>query len=287
MGSKKEITMTALRDTRRPLEYWDEMIALQQEFFHSKDRVALYKEKLESGVEVAEAVDFLQSTYAEKFLEDITYCYCRGDSLDEIKKKYIDGGIDRFVFTCGEFDKHREKLDMPYWQDRLVKPNDVHSAYSMTSWFVCFEADPKKIERIAPYIAKAGVDRLIDTVLQKYQPDREISSEDKCVRTFKLLQSVLDVDEAKAIKNIEKYLSTWGKLMGTLKGLRSIGLTGTEGATSNESLIANLDTVKNISYRGFWAWEVAMVVRAFGIDDSSFSDHEFYPKDLARYRPDA
>jgi len=283
--------MTTQRDTRRPLEFWDEMLALQQEHAHSRDHVALYKERIESAEAStkSDSIYFLKKGYAERYLEDVTYCYCRGDSLDEIKEKYIDGGIDRYVFTCGEIDKHREDIEDSscFWQSELFHPNDIHSAYSMMCWFVCFEADTKKLGRIAPYIARAGRDRLIDTILQKYQPDREIANEDRAVRTFKLLQSVMDVDEAKAIKNLEKYLANWGKLMGTLKGLRSIGLLGTRGAKSNESLIANLDTIENISYRGFWAWEVALVVRVFGIDDSSFCDHEFYPKDLAHYKPGA
>lgn len=279
--------MTELRDTRRPIEFWNEMLALQHEYFHSKDRFAMYNERVQSGEDLESAIGSLSGLYTEAYLEDITYSYCRGDDLDGIKEKYIDGGIDRFILTCDEFDKHKDKLE-PYsrcWNPGLQQPHNVHSAYSMICWFVCFEADPEKLGRIAPYIGVPGIDRLVDTVLQKYDPDREVASEDQCRRTFKLLQSVMDVDEATAIENLQKYLASWGKQMGTLKGLKSVGVTGTEGAKSNESLIANLDTIKNISYRGFWAWEVALVVRHFGIDDSSFRDHEFYPKDLADYRP--
>lgn len=285
MDSHNRHTMIKPRDTRRPLEFWNDRLASKHKVFHSKDQVAIYRESLQSGSSAPPEIRDLQRKYCELYLEDITFSYCRGDSLDEIKEKYIDKGIDRYVFTCDEIDKHKEEIRRPYWEHQLFYPHEVHSAYSMICWFVCFEADPKKLGRIAPYLAIAGKDRLVDTILQKYQPDREIAEEDKCGRTFKLLQSVMDVDEAKAIKNLEKYLANWGKLMGTLKGLRSIGVTGTEGAKSNESLIANLDTVKNIRYRGFWAWEVALVVRFFNIDDSSFCDHEFYPKDFARYRP--
>ena len=281
--------MAMPRDTRKPVEYWDEMLALKHQHFHSKDNVAKYNERMQGMSEGVQPVFGLMNSHASYYLEDITYCYCRGDDLDEIKSKYIDEGIDRFIFVCGEIEKYRshENMDSPYWEGNLFYPNEIHSALSMISWFVCFGADSQKMEQIAPYIAAAGKDRLIDTILKKYQPNREIATEDICGRTFKLLQSVLDTDKKKAIKNLEKYLANWGKLMGTLKGLRSIGLLGTRGAKSNESLIANLDTIKNISYRGFWAWEVALVVRFFDIDDSSFCDHEFYPKDLARYKQGA
>ncbi|KAG0929670.1 hypothetical protein G6F31_017268 [Rhizopus arrhizus] len=38
-------------------------------------------------------------------------------------------------------------------------------------------------------------------------------------------------------------------------------------------------------YMGYWAFEAALVVMLFDIDDSSFRDHEYYPADLvAHYR---
>jgi len=259
--------MTTPRDTRRPLEFWNDRLASKHKYFHSKDQVADYKKRIKDDCEPWKAIEPLTGAYTDHYLEDVAYRYCRGDSLDEIRKDQIDEGIDRFVYACDEIDRMGDALEVHsrYWQSMLFYPNDVHSAYCIVSWFVCFEADPHKLGRIAPRIAIAGKDRLIDTILQRYQPDREIAAEDRCGRTFKLLQSVMDVDKAKAIKNLEKYLATWGKLMGTLKGLRSIGVAGTERAKSNESLIANLDTIKNVSYCGFWAWEVALVVRIFDV----------------------
>lgn len=279
--------MTELRDTRRPLEYWNRRLQSRNEKIHSADRVGLYHEGLASGEEVAKMVRTLKHLYTSYYLEDVTYRYCRGDDLDDIKAQVIDESMDRFIFTCDEIEKHRDKLDKPFWQDLLFYPNDVHSVYSMLSWFILFEADPAKLGYIAPYIAQAGKDRLVDTILQRCQPDREVATEDKCGRTFKLLQSVMDVDENKAIKNLEKYLASWGKLMGTLKSLSTIGTFIPRGAKSNETLLAIDLEEQNDNYIGFWAWEVALVVRVFGIDDSSFCDHEFYPKDLANYKPGA
>ncbi len=37
------------------------------------------------------------------------------------------------------------------------------------------------------------------------------------------------------------------------------------------------------SYFGYWAFEVAATVKAYGLDDASFANHRYYPKDLARY----
>jgi hypothetical protein len=36
-------------------------------------------------------------------------------------------------------------------------------------------------------------------------------------------------------------------------------------------------------YFGYWAFDIAAAVAAFGLDDSAFSDHKYYPKELAHY----
>ncbi|MDR1450609.1 MAG: DUF1911 domain-containing protein [Propionibacteriaceae bacterium] len=39
----------------------------------------------------------------------------------------------------------------------------------------------------------------------------------------------------------------------------------------------------SIRYFGYWAWEIAATVRAYHLDDSTFSDCKYYPTDLAHY----
>jgi hypothetical protein len=36
-------------------------------------------------------------------------------------------------------------------------------------------------------------------------------------------------------------------------------------------------------YFGYWAFDIAVCAKAFGLDDSSFCDHKYYPRDLAHY----
>ncbi|WP_415839162.1 PoNe immunity protein domain-containing protein, partial [Pseudoalteromonas maricaloris] len=40
----------------------------------------------------------------------------------------------------------------------------------------------------------------------------------------------------------------------------------------------------NDAYDGYWCWEIALVVKLFNIDDSSFIDHPYYPKDLVHWQ---
>jgi hypothetical protein len=43
------------------------------------------------------------------------------------------------------------------------------------------------------------------------------------------------------------------------------------------------DIRSGISYYGYWSWEAAAVTWLLGIDDTSYRDHQFYPKDLVDF----
>jgi hypothetical protein len=42
--------------------------------------------------------------------------------------------------------------------------------------------------------------------------------------------------------------------------------------------------LKDRGYGGYWAWEVAAVVKVMGLDDSSFKDHPYYPYDMVHWK---
>ncbi|MEF2130468.1 PoNe immunity protein domain-containing protein [Pseudoalteromonas maricaloris] len=46
----------------------------------------------------------------------------------------------------------------------------------------------------------------------------------------------------------------------------------------------DIHLLDNDAYDGYWCWEIALVVKLFNIDDSSFIDHPYYPKDLVHWQ---
>ena len=44
--------------------------------------------------------------------------------------------------------------------------------------------------------------------------------------------------------------------------------------------------LKTSSYRGYWAWEVAAVVKILQIDDSDLKDNPYYPYDMVHWEED-
>ncbi len=80
---------------------------------------------------------------------------------------------------------------------------------------------------------------------------------------FKTLREVIKtVDKEKCVGLIKRYLeSEWYNIQ-------------------SETGIKNLHNNIHDLYYGYWSFEVAAVVKIMGLDDSSFIDHKYYPKDL-------
>jgi hypothetical protein len=41
--------------------------------------------------------------------------------------------------------------------------------------------------------------------------------------------------------------------------------------------------LKDKGYSGYWAWEVASVIKVLGLDDSSFKENPYYPYDMVHW----
>ncbi len=116
----------------------------------------------------------------------------------------------------------------------------------------------------------AEMDALVDRVMAVYLPDRPIAEElrDFYASRYRPLLKLLDAQPDKRPGLLKKYLDSWPKRLGD---------QGPEGRRPKH---------QTPGYRGYWCFEAAAVVAAFGIDDSGFIDHEYYPGELMRWRKD-
>lgn len=92
-----------------------------------------------------------------------------------------------------------------------------------------------------------------DTSVQKYEPFKRIYKKG----------SLETID----IKQVKSYLNNW--------------YLNTNYLTWHKSL-KSIDMEK-FSYFGYWSFESAAIVAIKGLDDSSFRNNEYYPKDLVDY----
>ncbi|PTS96017.1 hypothetical protein DBR11_19980, partial [Pedobacter sp. HMWF019] len=54
---------------------------------------------------------------------------------------------------------------------------------------------------------------------------------------------------------------------------------------TRETLQGSYESHKTKFYAGYWAWELAALVKVMGLDDSSFEDNAYYPYDLVHWVP--
>lgn len=271
------------RDTRMPREHWDRMADRLEKFRSTEIARALYEDLLEKRPTSSPIYGFEYAAVCN-VLFSINYFYSRGDSLDTLRSTVLATALENAFFVQEVFDDPGEQIiDARQFFSHFGAPCSVHSAYTMLSWCVCLDADVDTMRKLARTIAEPGADRLVDTVLQRYDPERVVAAGPAAPRVFGLLDRAIDADPAGRIALLSRYLDNWGKFMGMLKGRYSLG-GGDRAmrAKSNSDLEAEKRLNKN--YLGWWAWEVALVVRVLGVDDSSFADHVLYPVDLARYR---
>ncbi len=283
-GSETETPKTAfkVRDTRRPIEYWDKKdasLAKYRSIERSRELYRMACERRPDGCPLSSLLD----RGIRVFLNSVCYFYSRGDDIDEIRQKSLMPAIENSLFFQTELAEHPERAGWPYLNSVGKNPTGAYESYVFLAYFVCLGADAETMRALSPLMAKAGEDRLVDLILSQYEPDRIIADKAAQPRIFGDLDKLIDATPEERIKLIEHYLDRWAVQISKLKGLALLGgVGGLEGAKSNADLEEEGFLAPN--YKGWWAWEVALMVRVFGIDDTSFADHILYPLDLARYR---
>ena len=130
------------------------------------------------------------------------------------------------------------------------------------SFAYCFDMGEVYYKQVLDLIANQGQDALLDEISVKLGDVERPVSESLLYKTrFNKLYKVIQAGPDKRPKLMLAYLDAWYKL---------------EGSPENHLM-------DNDSYRGYWSWEAALVTKLYGIDDSLFIDHEYYPKDLVHW----
>jgi len=209
--------------------------------------------------------------------------YTGGCDVQAIRNECLVPALLNSPFYKTELERYADELPEKYFFPLQQDPDEVYDAYVFLTWCVCLDGDPALIAEIAPVIAKPGEDRLIDLILQRYDSNRTVATKTINPKVFAQLTKVIDASPANRIKLMERHLDKWAVKISKLRGVGlGGGISSLKGAKSNEDMRKEAFIKPN--YTGWWAWEVALLVRVFDIDDTSFADHPLYPVELARYR---
>lgn len=117
-----------------------------------------------------------------------------------------------------------------------------------------FEADDQKAE-----------DALLDKLVLLILPDRKQGIKLQHPKAYQPLFDAINAAKEEQPKLMQKFLKGW------YKSMRKCGWYD-----------IHLSPGK-YNFNGYWCWEAAMVTLLYDMDDSSYRDMPFYPKDMVDY----
>lgn len=240
------------REPLRDSAYWQEWIkdcidAVQER--QDKLKVTPFPEKWKKN-------SITQSLYYDcKRL--ITLKYSGEASVEEIKDDYPQL-IEAWVaynqnISTGDNKKH------------LLLTNDYYRVLTLISWGIVFNAPVDLFQKIANHIHSNGEDALIETLLATKLTGRTTTDKLIYPKSFELLYKATQTKGEEQIALVKEYLSNWYKNMKDFINYDAHKAKGEGG------------------FEGYWSFETAAIVVLYNIDDSSFRDMDFYPKDMVEF----
>lgn len=117
-----------------------------------------------------------------------------------------------------------------------------------------FEADDQKAE-----------DGLLDKLTSFVQPDRKQGNKLQHPKAYQPLFDAVNASKDEQPKLMQKFLKGW------YKSMRKCGWHDVHLGVGKDG------------FPGYWCWEAAMATLLYDMDDSSYRDMPFYPKDMVDY----
>jgi hypothetical protein len=182
--------------------------------------------------------------------------YSRGYDVADIKDD-LTNAIKWFV----TYEQHPDHDTFRF--DLLDYYTDTLRLYALG---VLLKVDNTLLSDFLSVVKNEGEDALFDTLARFTQPGRQVGNKLLFTATYQLLWTVVQsADPAEQVINMQKFLKGWYKSMRKISWHDHHLSVGKDG------------------FSGYWCWEAALVTALYNIDDSSYRDMPFYPKDLADY----
>ncbi|KIP98350.1 hypothetical protein RU07_22135 [Agrobacterium tumefaciens] len=194
-------------------------------------------------------------------LQLVIYQYSRGDSFDEIRPnvwrwielKELQARV--YATTPAEFHKVRAMYER-------VTLDTVYDALTMMAFSKALHFSGDERKRLLKAIGHSGEDALIDIAAVKMGDNvRQASSTSKFPKVYGPLLEIWGSDPERRADAVVAYGKSWKKKMRPIYW--SDNLNGGEGA-----------------YFGYWAFELALSVILFNIDDKALRANPYYPADV-------
>lgn len=248
-----------LRDKIRNIEYYNDRVNFRLKIIEKKIKKVQPNSQFE--VEVKMKGSF-------RLVSDSLYLlhqkYTRGDDLSEFKPLLLN------MLTYRQWQKDyadalpdQEQVARIGWEE--IREDYLEDHLKWLSFAYCLNMDKAYYLKVLSLIGNPGQDALFDQIaIALGDADREIAADTLFKKRFDKLYKVVAGSPEQRPTFAKDYLDAWY----VLEGSPDYHLMATD------------------AYIGYWCWEIALVVKVFNIDDSSFINHPYYPKDLVHWQED-
>jgi len=245
------------RDTRKQEPYFSKWIEYdEQTSLERQARIDAGKLRPYGAVQAASRLFDVQ-------VHRLVMRYSRGDDMNVLvgDLRSTLAARTQLKNLCDALPDDEQKLREMY--ERLSA-----DSYPEYMWWLAFTValgmDKSYIQQALELIDNTGQDGLLDRIAVALgDTDRSVVSGVLYKQHAPLLEA-LDGPEARRAAAVKKFLDGW------YKGSRNVYWHGN-------------DKGDDTGYMGYWAFEAALVVILFDIDDASFRDNVYYPRDLVTH----
>lgn len=246
-----------LRDKLKNQAYYDARVA-----YRSK-RIEKLIKKIDHTSQLTDAVKMRNAfTLLENVVELLHQKYSRGDDLAEFKP-LLDNVIEYRQWQKDYADAlpENEQVERIDWEE--LHEDDMRRTLIWLAFAYCLNMGQEYYQQVLELIANQGQDGLLDNIaVTMGDTTREVAQSTLFKKRFGKLYKVVLADPEQRPSLVKEYLNAWYKAEG-----------------SPDYHLMDTD-----AYIGYWCWGAALVVKLYNIDDSSFIDHEYYPKDLVHWQ---
>lgn len=188
--------------------------------------------------------------------------YSRGDDLAELKPHLLEAlEYRQWQKDYADALPDNEQAARIDWEE--LHEDDMRRTLIWLAFAYCLDMGQAYYLKVLELIANQGQDALLDNIaVAMGDTDRDIADTTLFKKRFGKLLKVIEAEPSQRPAAVKAYLDAWYKAEG-----------------SPDYHLMDTD-----AYIGYWCWGAALVVKLYNIDDSSFIDHEYYPKDLVHWQ---
>ena len=246
-----------LRDSRRDKFYFDKWIDFTQ------NTIGEWKGTIESLPRIEGKGRRTSQLYSDS-MQNCIMRYSRGDSLPTMKKSVWQAleMREKMMCTLKEIENEKPNISKMYGKLHLYNYSD---GLILLCFVLAVGGIQEDIQRTLQAFDYAGQDVLLDKIavlLGDTVREQNTAAGLMFPKIYQRLLDVIDAPEEERPGLMKKYVEGWYASMKSAAWYNND--QGGEGA-----------------YYGYWCFEAALVVRLLKIDDSSFRDNVYYPKDMS------